>query len=210
MGPEVNDHQSEVCLESFDLDLKFLNPKLYYTHSKAGKLIGQYRRDEVVFRRGQQLVSVNIDHSEITALQAVQNALRRLVSVRGIVVEVNPSSNLLIGNLMDLRNHPTLRLFPPESKEGAPPPVRIAIGSDDPITFSTHLMREYSLLYNAALSAGYNENSVVAWLKVIRCTGMDARFTTTWPLSGEKMVEKLLEEFNDFLMRPKDCRRFQK
>ncbi len=91
----------------------------------------------------------------------MQDALRRLVSVREVVVEVNPSSNLLIGNLLDLRNHPTLRLLPPEQVEGGPPPVRIAVGSDDPITFWTNLLREYSLLHTAALSAGYSVSSLI-------------------------------------------------
>jgi hypothetical protein len=209
-GPEVNEHQTEVSLNSFDRDLKFLNPEFYLNNRDVAKMIENYRKDEELFRRGQRLVSVTIDHSEITSLKAVQDALRRLVSIRGIVVEVNPSSNLLIGNLMDLRNHPTLRLFPPEHQEGAPPPVRIAIGSDDPIIFSTHLMREYSLLYNAALSAGYSECSVVKWLEEIRCTSMNARFTTAWPLPGKDMVDLLLEEFDDLLQRPKNYRRFRK
>ncbi|MDG5814015.1 hypothetical protein QA601_02920 [Chitinispirillales bacterium ANBcel5] len=209
-GPEVNVHQPEVCLESFDLALKSLNTEFYYKNKDASKLIELYRTNELVFRRGQQLENVTIDHSEISALFAVQDALRRLVSIRGIVAEVNPSSNLLIGNLMDLRNHPTLRLFPPEPQEGAPPPVRIAIGSDDPIIFSTHLMREYSLLHNAAISAGYSEHSVGAWLETIRCTSMDARFTTAWPcFGGKNMGDSLLEELGDFLHRPKDYRKFK-
>jgi hypothetical protein len=40
-----------------------------------------------------------LDGSEVEALSSVQNALRRGVSQRNIVVEVNPSSNLLIGDL---------------------------------------------------------------------------------------------------------------
>lgn len=145
-GPEVNENQTEVGIDNFCLDLKALGPDLYYGNETVMKLIERYRTDEGVFRRGQQLVSVVIDESEINALQAVQDALQALVSIRDIVAEVNPSSNLLIGNLLDLRNHPTLRLFPPEPQEGGPPPVNIAIGSDDPITFCTHLLREYTLI----------------------------------------------------------------
>ncbi|MFW6221755.1 MAG: hypothetical protein ACOC4C_04745, partial [Fibrobacterota bacterium] len=142
-------------------------------------------------------------------LEAVQDALRRLVSIRGIVAEVNPSSNLLIGNMLDLRNHPTLRLFPPEPQEGSPPPIRIAIGSDDPIIFCTHLIHEYTLLYNAALSAGYSENCVGKWLEEVRCTSMDARFTLPWP-EGADRADLLLNDLYDFLQRSDHFKRERK
>lgn len=208
-GPEVNKYQSEIPLNSFDLNLINLNPEFYYNNASVGKLIDQYRKCEKVFRRGQQLVNMVINQSEVAALEAVQDALRRLVSIRGIVVEVNPSSNLLICNLLDLRNHPTLRLFPPEPDKDEPPPVRIALGSDDPITFCTYLMREYSLLYNAALSAGYSENSVAQWLEEVRHTGMYARFTTAWPnLQEKKFVDLLIEDLDNYLQRPTHYRRY--
>ena len=110
---------------------------------------------------------------------ATQNALRRAVGARGLVVEINPSSNLLIGDMLDLRNHPVLRLSPPEPVPGIPP-VPIAVGSDDPVTFSTHLLREYTLLHQAARAAGYSERTAHEWLESIRRTGMDARFTVAW------------------------------
>ncbi|HEX2959414.1 MAG TPA: hypothetical protein VHO70_21445, partial [Chitinispirillaceae bacterium] len=209
-GPEVNEMQTDVNLNRFKLDQKELDPELFYNDEKVSRLLQDYRTSENVFRKGELLVSVVIDESEIIALQAVQDALRGLVSIRGIIVEVNPSSNLLIGNLLDLRNHPTLRLFPPEPQEGAPPPVRIAVGSDDPITFCTHLLREYTLLYDAALSAGYPENAVVDWLEEIQRTGMDARFTLKWPcIQYKEMVDYLLEDLDDYLQRhPKKLREF--
>lgn len=154
--------------------------------------------DEATFRRGQALVPVVVDAREVAALDAVQRALRRAVSDLGVVVEVNPSSNLLIGDMLDLRNHPVLRLRPPEPEEGAPPPVAIALGSDDPVTFSTRLTREYALLYDAARAAGYSEPCVVAWLDAVRQTSLDARFTVAWrpdPLSGARALERGLERY---------------
>ncbi|MBZ4329470.1 hypothetical protein NR800_10725 [Corallococcus interemptor] len=165
-------------------------------------LLEHYREDEAVYRRGQHLVDVALDSSEVQALRAVQDGMRRGVGARGIVVEVNPSSNLLIGNLMDLRNHPILRLFPPQVQEGAPPPVPIAVGSDDPLTFSTYLLREYSLLYEAAMGAGYPERDVHTWLTHIRQTSMDARFTTPWRPDALKMADDLLMALEAYLWKP--------
>ena len=139
---------------------------------------------------------------EVEALNAVQSALRRGVAQRGIVVEVNPSSNLLIGDLLDLRNHPILRLNPPVPDPDGPPAVAIALGSDDPLTFSTDLLREYALLHQAACAAGYPERVVHEWLESIRRAGMDARFTLGWRPSARAKTEELISAMRKYLHEP--------
>lgn len=192
----------EGSLDGFDRGVRMLDPEHVRCFPVVSRLLHQYREDEQVFLRGQEPVDISLDASEVAALYAVQNALRRGVAHRGLVVEVNPSSNLLIGDLLDLRNHPILRLFPPELQDGGAPPIPIAVGSDDPITFSTWLLREYSLLHEAALSAGYPERIVIEWLERIRRTGLDARFTVAWlPTAGE-LSERLLRELDHYLQRP--------
>jgi hypothetical protein len=193
----------EGSLDGFDRGVRMLDPEHVRFHPDVSEILHHYREDEQVFLRGQEPVDIALDASEVSALYAVQNALRRGVGLRGLVVEVNPSSNLLIGDLLDLRNHPILRLFPPEQEEGAPPPVPIAVGSDDPITFSTWLLREYSLLHEAALSAGYPERVVIEWLERIRRTGLDARFTVAWLPTANAMAERLLRELDQYLQRPR-------
>jgi hypothetical protein len=99
---------------------------------RVGKILETYLDDEYVFRRGQTLIDLPVRADEVEALNAVQYALPRGISQRGIVIEVNPSSNLLIGDLLDLRNHPILRLNPPVPEQNSPPSVAIALGSDNP------------------------------------------------------------------------------
>ena len=169
---------------------------------KVATILEKYLDCESVFHRGQILVDVPIRGEEVAALLALQNALRRGIGQKGIVVEVNPSSNLLIGDLLDLRNHPILRLYPPEPEPGGPPPIAIALGSDDPLTFGTQLLREYSLLHQTALSAGYPERVVHDWLESIRRTGMDARFTKAWKPSAKTKAKLLEKELSDYLHLP--------
>jgi hypothetical protein len=184
--------------------IKTENIKQHPVHSSArvSKILDTYLIDEFAFRRGQTLIDVPIRMDDVTALLALQNALRCGISQRGIVVEVNPSSNLLIGDLLDLRNHPILRLFPPITEPDAPPPVAIALGSDDPITFSTQLLREYTLLHQAARSAGYSERVTQDWLETIRCTGMNARFTKAWRPNAKKKIEDLIKDLSKYLQIP--------
>jgi hypothetical protein len=167
-----------------------------------GRMLEAYLDDESTFQRGQTLIDVPLRPDEVEALHAVQHALRRGIAQRGIVIEVNPSSNLLIGDLLDLRNHPILRLNPPVPEPNAPPPVAIALGSDDPLTFSTELLREYTLLYQAACAAGYPERIVHEWLESIRRTGMDARFTLGWRPSAKEKTKELIDTMCKYLHEP--------
>ncbi|RKG71653.1 hypothetical protein D7V80_00915 [Corallococcus sp. CA054B] len=199
--PPLSREEGGVGLDAFSRTFYRLDWSRVLNAKEVQRVLRAYREEEGVFRRGQQLVDIPLDASEVDALRSVQDGMRRYVSARGTVVEVNPSSNLLIGNLLDLRNHPILRLNPPLAEDGAPPPVPIAVGADDPVTFSTFLLREYSLLHEAARSAGYSERVVHEWLSNIRRTSMDARFTAPWRPSALHMVDELLDALARFARR---------
>src|SRR5207245_1047567 len=113
---------------------------------------------------------------EEETLVSLQSGIRQTVAARGITVEVNPSSNLLIGDLGDLARHPLWRLSPPKG-EGDSPPVAICFGSDDPVTFATDIRQEYQLIYDSLLSAGLGEQEVRNWIDRVRRNGLDSRFT---------------------------------
>lgn len=178
------------------------HPEHIHGHHRIGRFLETYFEDEAVFCRGQMLIDVSVHSGEIIAMDAVQRALRRGLAYNGIVVEVNPSSNLLIGDLLDLRSHPILRLFPPVPEPDGPPPVAIALGSDDPLTFSTRLLREYTLLHQAACAAGYPERVVHEWLESIRQTGMDARFTKAWKPDAMSMAKTIERKLSRYLQLP--------
>ena len=103
------------------------------------------------------------------------------------MIEVNPTSNLLIGNLGDLRNHPLWRLRSPESKTATD--LRVCIGSDDPITFATDLPTEYALLHDALVLAGLGADKADQWIDRARRTGLSSRFTLP--------TDKLTANWND-------------
>jgi hypothetical protein len=173
-----------------------------WRQSRRAERLERYLVDAAVFKRGQELIDVPLNEADVGALTAVQDAVRRGVAACGIVVEINPTSNLLIGDMLDLRNHPILRLFPIDPETG-PPPVRIAIGSDDPVTFNTSLLREYALLYHAARAAGHSDRMVQAWLDTVRKTSMDARFTVPWRPDAPTQARRLVDCFNRYLHRPR-------
>lgn len=143
--------------------------------SGAREMLVRYLTDAEVFDRGQQIILVN-PASEGTTLAALQAELRRKVAALGVSIEINPSSNLLIGNLGDLEHHPLWRLKPVRPSQEFPP-VAVCIGSDDPITFATGTCEEYQLVYDTLTLAGVSDVEARAWLEDARQAGLDWRFT---------------------------------
>ena len=113
---------------------------------------------------------------EAEALEYLQGSLRRKVARMGLTIEINPTSNLLIGDLGSLRQHPMWRLDPPTADVGIPP-VAICVGSDDPLTFGSSLIEEYNVLYDGLMEAGLTDSEARQWLERVRRRGLEARFT---------------------------------
>ena len=152
----------------------------FYDQEVADSLLPifhQYLRSPQCFVKGQEKIIVNPRVNETEILVELQQALRRKVGKSGIFIEVNPSSNLLIGNLSDFNNHPLWRLKPPGNTEDEMIPLSICIGSDDPIIFTTDTRSEYQHLYNSFLRAGLTDSDARLWLDNVRKTGLESRFT---------------------------------
>jgi adenosine deaminase len=139
------------------------------------RLLDEYLSDALLFQRGREFVWVDTA-SEGEVLASLQAELRQKVGTLGLTVEVNPTSNLLIGNLGDLTVHPLWRLRPPREGDGAPP-VSVCIGSDDPVVFASNLRQEYQILCDAMILAGLSDEEARQWLDRTRASGMETRFT---------------------------------
>lgn len=161
-------------------DLSF--PNGWPPHGKLSDLSLERVRDYLtsadLFERGQETEWID-PSAEGEALAALQAGVRRRLGQIGIAVEVNPTSNLLIGDLGDLAKHPLWRLRPPGGM-GDAPPVSVCIGSDDPLTFATDLRAEYQLVHDTLVLARCSEAEAGEWIDAARKTGLDYRFTVPW------------------------------
>ncbi len=141
-------------------------------------LLGEYLRSTEAWSKGRVLETItlrDLEH-EREALHNLQSALRAEVGKRGLTVEINPSSNLLIGDGGRLEDHPIWRLRPVHAIDDIPP-LSVCVGSDDPLTFATTLPHEYQLLFDAIVFAGLSQDDALGWLDSVREAGMRARFT---------------------------------
>jgi hypothetical protein len=142
------------------------------------RLLRGYLSDEKVWRQGRIPSTIdlrNLKHEQ-AALAKLQDGLRRKVGRLCLTIEVNPSSNLLIGDLGNFVGHPLWRLRPvvPENEVA---PLSVCIGSDDPLTFATTLPHEYQLLFDALILAGRTNDEAITWIDEARNAGMQSRFT---------------------------------
>jgi hypothetical protein len=101
------------------------------------------------------------------AVTWVQDAMLHEIREKRIAIEINPTSNLCIGPLIDMQEHPVFRWHPPEDDATAIRPY-LLVGSDDPGVFGTELAFEYATLSRAAEERGATPRDVERWLRELR------------------------------------------
>lgn len=105
----------------------------------------------------------------------LQVYLQSIVLDKGIVIETNPSSNIVIGPIDEYGEHTIHHFF----KDG----IIASINTDDKGIFSTSLCNEYSLYANSARLMGVNDNDVVKYIREIRKNAENSRFLPQKPIS---------------------------
>jgi hypothetical protein len=139
-------------------------------------MLYRYLTDAGVHDRGMEPIEVGLHASELQFLERAQEWLAREVTRRSITIETNPSSNLLIGDMVALENHPALRFQPLAGRESATC-VPVSINTDDPISFATCLVDEYAHIYFALVRARASSAEALEWLARARENGWRSRFT---------------------------------
>lgn len=92
--------------------------------------------------------------------QAIQKDFVQELTKRRIVIELNPSSNLLISGVPDLRQHPFFRL-----REIAGPALAVTFNTDDPGVFATRIDAEYALMLDAMMANGIPKHECLETLE---------------------------------------------
>lgn len=140
-----------------------------------------------IWARLSEPIEVRFDQADELALGHLRSVVVRAASEAGLVLETNPTSNLVIGDLGALSEHPVFRLAPLDPAAQAF--LRVAVCDDDPITFATCLGDEVVYTF-AALNQLHRPNpeeAVLAWIERARTTAWNARFTVAQGADAELM-----------------------
>ncbi len=128
--------------------------------------------DRATVRRSLRRIRVFTPLDDVEPIERLQDAACRFVASCGLLVEINPSSNLLIGDLEDPRMHPSLRAWV-ERK----PRIPFSMSPDDPILFGTNTADEFAYFWSALLLSGIGPAEASRALEDAARDSMSFRFT---------------------------------
>lgn len=113
-----------------------------------------------------------IDGEWRSLVDDLQRVVHAWVAKQNVVVEINPTSNLLVGGFASYAELPYLRLnslgidFPRDR-----PNLRIVCGSDDPGLIATTLIEEFANLERGLIDGGVDPACAASWVERVRAAG---------------------------------------
>lgn len=147
-----------------------------------------YHYNAKVKRSGSRRITVTVSPEYVQGVKAVQRAMCFEVAQRGIFIETNPSSNVLISTFRRYEKHPlsiwyNKGLTHDHDALNECAQLHVSINTDDMGTFFTNLENEYAFLARAQEEAKsedgkslYSISNILEWLDAIRIMGNEQGF----------------------------------
>lgn len=141
-----------------------------------------YHYDNQVKKNALKSYNFKVEKWYIDLVENMQRALRKRIAEKGIAIECNPTSNVLISNFMYYVKHPAM-VFNHYRLDGnsEEPNLWISINTDDIGVFDTSLTYEYALLFRALTmyrhaQNNWNDEAVYEYLDALRENGLGMAF----------------------------------
>lgn len=118
-------------------------------------------------------VNYEVTEEDITIIQELQYIIQKKFSRLGIVIEINPSSNLVIG---DLDNVTESHIYKISNIKQEKDNILTCVNSDDPTVFNTNVSNELAYIYYGMLERGVGTETALSWIEKLRKNGIEASF----------------------------------
>ena len=154
----------------------------------AQELYRSYHYDAIVKKRGAVSEEFKVSSNYIKLMDKLQVAMRTEIAEKHISIEVNPTSNLKIGNFDRYIDHPIMKFYNSElefdyQKLKSCAQISTSINTDDLGVFDTNLENEFALMA-IALEKEKDENGnpkycsrqIYNWLESIRQLSKEQQF----------------------------------
>jgi hypothetical protein len=143
-----------------------------------------YNYDDDVEKNGNEYIKEVLPDYYVNCAVAIQKKMCQMLSYRGIEIETNPTSNILISDIKDYSEHPISAFYDNGLKHNSTETqLNVSINTDDRSVFSTSLSNEYAyLMYfleNKKDEKGenlYTRFNILKWLDEIRKMGNEQAF----------------------------------
>lgn len=150
------------------------------------ELYRRYHYDDNVKTEGGKKVVFKIEPYMIDVIVEVQKCMQKSVRERGIGIETNPSSNVLISTFKRYDKHPILNMYNiglGDKNNKEVPQLFVSINTDDQGVFDTLLENEYALMAIALEKVKdekgnsiYNQAEIHDWIDKVREMGIEQSF----------------------------------
>lgn len=118
-------------------------------------------------------IHIRVTEQELDIAQQLQKIIRKKLSQMGIVLEINPSSNVSISSMDSLYENQIYSINNFMLDESN---VMVCINSDDPSVFNTNVSNELAYIFNAILQKGISKEIAMQWIEKLRNNGMKSSF----------------------------------
>lgn len=160
-------------------------------HPACAYLYHLYHYNSHVKKEGDKIIEITVNYQFVKCVQEIQECMKKWIATLGIGIEVNPSSNYMIGTFKRYDKHPITKFYnkdlvTSEKELEECPQIPVCINTDDQGIFSTYLDNEYALqalsLEKAKDEDGkekYNRTRIYQWIDNLREMGINLSFTET-------------------------------
>lgn len=132
-------------------------------------------------------VSIKIDKHRIEKYKKFQEFMQNKLSERGVVIEINPTSNLLIGDFDTYKDFHIENISSPINEK-----LIVTINTDDPITFNTKLSNEYSFIMDFMLKENkYSRKEILNWIDKLRENSNNFSFIKDRGMNKDNIIDEI-------------------
>lgn len=133
-------------------------------------------------------VHYEITEQDLLIVEELQKILKGKLGRKGIVLEINPSSNTAIADLDVVEANQLYQMHQINDAQN----IIVCINSDDPAVFNTNVSNELAYIYYGMLERNISREAALHWIDQIRRNGLDSSFIHRRE-SDELLVKKLNE-----------------
>lgn len=142
-------------------------------------------------KRLREPIYVQSNEKYTNIIKELRNIIINQLAIKGVVVEVNPTSNFFICEIDGLLDNQIYAINTINNMKN----VIVNINTDDPLVLNNNISNEYCYMYYGMLERGIGREEALRWIDKIRENGMSTSFISDDITNEEyySYLEKIIE-----------------
>ncbi len=142
------------------------------TISWTENLLVMARHCKSFVKEMERAIHYEVTEQDLIIIEELQKILIEKLGKKGIVIEVNPSSNTAIADLDTFKENQFYRINHTNGSQN----LIVCVNSDDPAVFNTNVSNELAYIYYGMLEQNINRESALKWIDQVRENGINSSF----------------------------------